>query len=514
MLPGHKYTIEDVLGILWRGKWLVLVPLVVCAAGAYEVARHMPDMYKSETLILIVPQKVPEEYVRSTVSGTIEDRLQSLKEQILSRSRLEKIVVDLDLYRDARKTRSIDSVVETMRSAVSVEMVRGGEAFTVSYAARDALVAKNVTERLASMFIQQNITDRETLAFGTSEFLQTQLDHARQQLEEQERKVEQYRLEHAGQLPTQAPFNLEAIQTDRSQLEALDVTLAGYRDRRATLERELADLLAVPSPAQPLSARGQAEPTPAASDGDVLTLTGDTLADQLADGRRKLAALEGRGFKPDYPDIVTLRRRIAALEALGPTAPRSKPAVAPPMTLDPVRAQRARELGLEIDSVKREIASSEEQERKLQGEIADYQGKLDAMPVREAELTALTRDYETIQQIYRGLLTKREDSQVAANLEQRQVGQQFRILDHARMAQTPFSPNRTRIDLAGIAGGAILGLGLLGLLEYRDTTLKTEDDVRSVLDLPVIATIPVLPDLAQTPRPLRARVAAVLRGSS
>jgi hypothetical protein len=124
--------------------------------------------------------------------------------------------------------------------------------------------------------------------------------------------------------------------------------------------------------------------------------------------------------------------------------------------------------------------------------MALYQSRLDAAPIREAELTELMRDYETIQTIYRGLLAKREDSKVAANLEVRQVGEQFRVLDPARVPEAPFSPDRTRIELLGVAVGLLIGLGAAGLREYLDQTLKTEDDVRNVLGLPVIATVPVL----------------------
>src|SRR5207244_5348906 len=125
-------------------------------------------------------------------------------------------------------------------------------------------------------------------------------------------------------------------------------------------------------------------------------------------------------------------------------------------------------------------------------EMALYQSRLDAAPIREAEMTELMRDYDTIQQIYRGLLAKREDSKVAANLEQRQIGEQFRVLDPARVPERPFSPDRMRINLMGIAVGLLLGLGATAGLEYLDTTLKTEDDVRLLLGLPVIATIPEL----------------------
>ena len=481
MLPGRKYKAEDILGILWKSKWLILAPLVICSVGAYVVAKRMPNLYKSETLILVVPQKVPESYVRSTVSGRIEDRLQSLKEQILSRSRLERIVVDFDLYSDARKTQPLESVIDSMRSNIKIDIVRGGEAFSVTFVSGDARIAQAVTERLASLFIQENVHDREMLAVGTSEFLQTQLDDARRRLIEQEQKLQQYRLAYAGQLPTQAPANLQALQNARLQPQALDDAVARARDRQLTLERQAARLVTAdgaPAAAAPAAVESSQEPA------------GATAREQLEDGRRKLVALEAR-LKPAHPDITRLKRRLAQLEeksrieAASPAAPQTTGVGA-------AREGRVLEIRADLEAVKREIAAKQDEQRKIQAEMALYQSRLDAAPIREAELTELMRDYDTIQSIYTGLLAKREDSKVAANLELRQVGEQFRVLDPARVPETPFSPDRTRIQLLGVAAGLLIGLGAAALREYVDQTLKTEDDVRTVLGLPVIATVPVL----------------------
>lgn len=495
MLPGRKYTVEDILGILWRRKWLIVAPLLLCSAGAYIYAKRLPDLYRSETLILVVPQKVPESYVRSTVSGRIEDRLQSLQQQILSRSRLERIITDFDLYREARQRQPLETVIESMRTAVKVDTVRGGEAFTVKYVDRDPRVAKVVTERLASMFIQENVRDREMLAVGTSDFLQTQLDDARRRLIEQERKLEQYRLRHAGQLPSQAPFNLQAIQNGRLQQQALDDALARARDRQLTLERAMADLLAADAaPTTPASRT--------AAPDDAHEPAGTTAREQIEDGRRKLAALEAR-LKPEHPDVLRLKRRLAQLQekAAAETAP--APIAA---GLDVARERRLRDLRADLDVVKREIAAKQGERQKVLDEMTLYQSRLDASPIREAELIELTRDYDTMQEIYRGLLAKREDSKMAANLEQRQVGEQFRVLDPARVPERPFSPDRMRINLLGVVAGLLIGLGFTGALEYLDNTLKTEADVRLQLKLPVIATIPFLDPPAPKARAERTRL--------
>jgi uncharacterized protein involved in exopolysaccharide biosynthesis len=200
-----------------------------------------------------------------------------------------------------------------------------------------------------------------------------------------------------------------------------------------------------------------------------------------------------------------LKREIQRLEA---KAEAEAAAPRPPVRTTKTAAEASRErrvtaLRADLDSLARDISARQADQQRVRAEMALYQSRLDAAPIREAELTELTRDYDTIQQIYRELLAKREDSKVAANLEQRQVGEQFRVLDPARMPERPFSPDRVRLNLMGAGLGLLLGLGAAALLEYVDTSLKTEDDIRTVLGLPVIATIPLL---QPTPAKLRARL--------
>jgi len=214
-------------------------------------------------------------------------------------------------------------------------------------------------------------------------------------------------------------------------------------------------------------------------------------------------------LKPAHPDVVRLKRRLAQLEREAAETVVAAPATDVALAS---RQRRASELRADMESLKREIAGNQTQQRKVQDEINAYQARLDAAPLREAELTELSRDYETMQQIYRALLAKREDSKVAANLEQRQVGEQFRVLDPARVPETPFKPDRLRINLVGIGLGLALGLGATGLLEYLDTTLKTEDDVRLLLALPVIATVPELIGASDPSPAWTTRVFAGLRG--
>jgi uncharacterized protein involved in exopolysaccharide biosynthesis len=249
MIPGKTYTADDYLRIAWRRKWIILVPFVVIAIGSFVVVRRLPNLYRSETTILVVPQRVPDSYVRSTVTSTIEDRLRSISEQILSRGRLEQIIEDYNLYADLRKKSTLEDVVARMRRDITVEPVKGGTTFVIAYTAADKAVARWVTETLATMFIEANVRDRVMLADGTSQFLESQLEDARQRLIAHEKKLAVYREKYANELPSQLETNMRAEQSAEARVQGLGESINRDRDRKLLQERLLADADAADSSA-------------------------------------------------------------------------------------------------------------------------------------------------------------------------------------------------------------------------------------------------------------------------
>jgi polysaccharide chain length determinant protein (PEP-CTERM system associated) len=500
VIPGKKYTPEDLLDIAKRRKWLIAVPFLVVSIVTAVFARLTPNLYRSETVILVVPQQISENYVHSTVTNNIESRLQSIGQQILSRTFLERIILDFDLYPKARKTVVMENIVEDMRKRdISIEPIKG-DAFRVSYVSGDPQIAKNVTERLASLFIEENRRDREVLANGTSQFLETQLADARRRLAEHEKKVEDYRRRYSGELPTQVESNLQVIQNTQLQVQALVDSIDRDRDRLMILERSIADATAAAAESK---SEGPSARAAGATPGEPLSV-----ADQLEAARRALQALEQR-LTPEHPDVIRARRQVRDLEAKEPAAATAARGSSAPVVrlsaADTARQARLRNLEVEAQNLDRQIANKQAEERRLRGVMANYQARVEAAPARESELIELTRDYTTLQQVYTTLLTKREDSKVAVNLERRQAGEQFRILDAARVPERPFSPNRMRMYLMGAFAGLALGLGFAVLLEYLDTTLRTDDDVITAVGLPVLAMIPMIVTTVEERQRLRAR---------
>jgi polysaccharide chain length determinant protein (PEP-CTERM system associated) len=502
VIAGRTIGARELARALRRHPTRFLAPALVVAAGAAIATARIPDRYQSETLILVVPQRVPETYIQSTVTARIEDRLQTITQQILSRSRLEPLIRTLALYPAERASLPMDDVVERMRRDIDVRLVKG-DAFRISYTSTDAGAARQVTERLASLFIEENLRDREVLAEGTDQFLEAQLVDARQRLMDQEKKLEAYRRRYSGQLPSQVQANLQIIQNTELRLQALVESLNRDRDRRAVLERLAADIAATPVPstvAAPVAADGERVPSPPAS-----------TTEQLETARAALRRLESR-LKPTHPDVQYTRRVIGELEAkLAAERNGAEPAAPPAAPLDPALERRLAEMRAEMESLDRQIAFKHGEEQRLRQAVTAYEARVEAVPSRESELVDLTRDYNTLQTVYQQLLAKKENSKVAANLERRQIGEQFKVLDPARRPERPVSPNRPLLYALGFVAGLLTAAGLAAVSVFRDASFACDSDVTTVLRLPVVGIVPqVLTSRDRRRRTLRRVITATV----
>jgi polysaccharide chain length determinant protein (PEP-CTERM system associated) len=483
----RTFSVDEFLRAAARRRWVILVPFALGAAAAPLLGQYAPEQYRSETLIMVVPQRVPDAYVKPTITETVEDRLPTISEQILSRTRLERIIQEMDLYKEERQRQVMEDVVARMRLDVNIALVgKAGNAnsFRVSYVSQSAETARAVTERLASLAIEQNLADRNNQAESTSQFLATQLEEAKRRLIEQEKKLEEYRRRHAGQMPSQMQANLQAIQNANVLLQSLNDSTNRAQERRLLIERQIADTQAVPLPVV----------TPAPATADVPAAS--TTAQQLDAMRARLTAYLQR-YTPDHPEVLGLERTVSELSArLGEETPLGATNAVPERPLTPAEAlqkKRILELQGELAVVDHQLATNKVEEQRLKGVIAEYQAKVDAAPTRESELVELTRDYSTLQTAYASLLMKREDSMIAANLERKQIGEQFRILDPASRPERPSNQlQRFAIMASGAGVGLLLGLLIVGLKEYSDVSFRRGDEVESALSLPVLALIPVM----------------------
>jgi polysaccharide chain length determinant protein (PEP-CTERM system associated) len=477
VIPGKKYSPEDFLRVLMVRKWLAIVPFIVVALSTAILVYFLPDRYRSWATIQVSPPSVPAELVKTQRKATLSSRLNEMRNKILSSTRLEALITEFNLYPEERRTEMMEDVIERMRNRdIGVQVVRGG-AFMVWFEAEDRATAMRVTTKLAQLFIDESLRDREVSAQGTSQFIDSQLEETRERLKDHEKKLEDYRRAHAGELPSQLTSNLTAASNTQMALQSLNESLSRDRDRLQAAERELNDLTA---------AQESVAGSPIVDNAE----GGGTVSQQLENARRQLRAMELR-LKPEHPDIVRAKRVIADLEQKAEAESLQTPvSVAGRSPAERTRQSRMKELRTNVESLRTQIASNEQDADRLRATLAKYQARAEAAPSRETELIELNRDYEVLRQLYADLLRKSQDSQMAAALETRQIGEQFRLLEAARAPERPVSPNRPQYNLMGLIGGIALGLAFVALAEYRDTTFKTDDDILTALSLPVLATIP------------------------
>ena len=490
MLPTRKYAVGDYLKIARKRGPLALPPLAVCVLAALIYSSTLPNVYQAEMLVQIIPQRVPSSYVQSTVTIKTEDRLEALGQQVTSRSQLERIILDFNLYPKERAIRPMQDVVEMMRPNITVDPVRPNrmapvEAFYLRFQYNDAVLAARVTERLGTLYIDYNARERGALAEAAKEFLVAQLADATTRLEAQEAKLQQFREKHAGRLPSQLESNMQAIQSTQLQRQAMVESLARDRDRKLMLERLYNDAIVEPLPLNLAAVRAAADPNTVAA-----TMTPQQ---RLEAERANLARLQQR-LKDEHPDVRRAKQQIAELERQVAAAPAENSA-APAVGVSPEELQRRERISAlraEIESLGSQVKFKESEERRLNAVIADYQSRIEAVPGVESEWLSLSRDYDTVQLAFKDLLTKSESAKAAVDLENRQVGEQFRVLDAPRVPWRPISPQRMVITGAGFGIGLLLGLVLVVLVELRDGSFRTEADIEQVLGLPVIACVPNL----------------------
>lgn len=499
-------------------RWpLLIIPPVVTLFIALVYSSTLPNLYQSDVLLAIIPQRVPENFVKPTVTLKTQDRLEAITTQLKSRTILEKLIVDMNLYRAERERLPMEDVVEIMRKNFFIELEeqrRGPEgplpphAFHVKFNYTDPIVAQKVTEKLGAAYSDQNTRDRSILAEATDSFLEAQLTEARERLEQQEHRLEAFRERHGNELPTQVQSNMQAQQSSQMQIQALVEAQARDRDRKMMLERLYADADREPLVSSPTV-------TASPGGGDLTAVAQGSPVQQLAAARDNLARLERR-LTAEHPDVVTAKRVIAELEqrvaddaARAASAPTAAPTTAVSQP-EATRRENLRTMKAEIESLDRQMSFKASEETRLRSQVGEYQRRLESVPGIESEWVSLTRDYETQQTAYKTLLAKSEDAKVALNLERRQIGEQFRVMDPAGVPTRPVSPIRIQISGIGFGIGLIIGFAIAALLEIRDSTYRSESDVFDALSLPVLASVPHVETLAELARRQKRRLAVAV----
>jgi polysaccharide chain length determinant protein (PEP-CTERM system associated) len=466
-----SFDIRKYMDMAARRKWWIIIPFLLTLLAGLTYALITPKIYEAQTLILVQSQKVPEDYVRAIVASDLNDRLRTITQQVTSRTNLERIIEEHHLFADSPHASTMEDKVMSLRERIKIDVSGGvsgreAKAFSISFRDKDPRKVMEVTNALASNFISENLRIRESHAMGTSTFISDELASVEKRLMEKEEELKQYREHNMGGLPEQLETNLNILERLQGQQDQLHSNLRDAENRKIFFQTQIAE--------QEKARAGSYIPsTPGAQgQGDLVSL------------RNELATLESR-YTQSHPDVIRIRGMISKIEAnRSDTGTGLAGGVSSISRVDQTLIRQFQDIELQIKTFRAEIT-------KVRSQIAWYQGKVEETPKREQELLALNRDYENLNELYNSLLNRKLEAEIAVSMEKKQKGEQFRILDPAKVPSRPVEPDIMKIILMALALGAGLGCGFAYLVETMDTSFRSPEEAELGLQLPVLVSIPI-----------------------
>jgi polysaccharide chain length determinant protein (PEP-CTERM system associated) len=494
MTEMRQLNFEDYVDIIRRRWWLVAALALLGAGAGYGTAHFLPKRYTSQTLVLVEQPTVPGDYVKPVITQDVNQRLATMQQQILSRTRLEPVIQQFGLFAKDIKDVSIEDLVQRLRDAISVTPIRamsGTEGrqlpgFNIAVVFDDPHLAQQICSTITSMFVEANLKLRQELSDQTTQFLGKQLEDAKSKLDDQDAKLAAFQRLHIGSLPDESQTNLSVLTELNTQLDAVTQALGRAHQDKSFAESVLAQHLA----AWQASQVGQ---------------NPDSLERQLAAQEQQLSELQSK-YTDDHPDVIKAKSNIETLnQKIANAQGGEKTSQADGQTKSAVEPPEIQNLRAQIFQLEQGIKQRTAQQEEIQRQIKLYQARVESSPTIEQEYKELTRDYQTALAFYNDLLIKRDQSSMANDLERRQQGEQFQVLDPANLPDKPSFPNKQLFALGGFGAGLGAAISLVLLIEILDTSLHSKQSVENVLQLPVLATIPVI----QGPSNKRVRELAV-----
>ncbi len=527
MEQQNVMDIKDLGRILRKRKWTILIPAVSLFVVIALVAYLLPAIYKSETLILIENQKIPMEYVQSTVTSEVEERLNVINQRLMSRTRLEKIIEKFHLYREYLDDWTREEIIDKMREDINLEVVsaegvdkKSGRpvtftvAFKLSYEGKDPATVQKVCSELASFYIEENLKVRVDASAMTTRFISDEMKKMEAEIQKIGKSIAEYKQQHQNELPEQLMVNMQNLDRYERYLETNHRDLQNAKSSLVFLRGQLAETdpdatmissygKRILSPKEQLeldrtqlitleSKLSPNHPDVRALREEIAELEKkvqandvETLKERLSQKETELATLRSR-YTGKHPDIIRvsgevedLRKRIQDAQETG----RSEYAVNP---TNPTYIN----LQTQIESKKLEIASLQQQEKEYKKVIEFYQQRIANTPAVEKTLATLQSDYDVARANYQELVNKETQAKISESLENRQQAERFTIIDPAQLPEEPYKPNRMAILFIGLILGIGAGAGAGFFSEYMDQSFSSVEDLRTFSELPVLAVIP------------------------
>ncbi len=498
-MEGTGINIKNYVFLLKR-RWILIVPIfLLVLAGGMAYCLFWPPIYEASCLVVVQPQKVPGDIIRPTVTSKIEERLQIITQQVLSRTRLTEIIERFDLYPQMRNKVTPDELAEMMRRDITIKISRKNY-FTITFLYPNASTVAAVTNALAAFYVDSNLRLREQDAVGTARFLERELTRIRGQLTDWEKKITEFKQQHLQELPESRNLNIKLMDQMRQDANIMDgkvqnlrVRLHGYEQDIATWQRWIEGL--------------ELQKAEQRRKGGTGGMADAQQMDASPEGIKKRIEELRVFYTDDHPDIQRLLRHLKKAEALQAVKDAREKAAAEAKGEGLVGEQAKRnsvdeelakgkmsirKLQDRIEQLNGEIRETERRKNEYLEQVAVIKGRIDNAPAVAEKLTELTRGYEELNTAYQKLHSKWLEARMSANMERTQRGEQFEVVDPAQVPDAPFRPQVKRAIPVTVGLALVLSVGLAFGLSYIDVSFTSTTQLERQTGLPVLMVLPPL----------------------
>ena len=497
MIANRELTMDDYAAMLRRRARVLLIPALLAPLAGFLVSYVFPAKYTSQATILVEGQKVPENMVQPLVPEDLTARINTLSRQVLSQSRLQPVIEKLYPQKNGLE---VIAMIDTVRGNIRVDAVpsslsigntsgkplKAGQSpvpgFIVSYTAPNPRDAQQICNELTSLFVSENLKFVQATASGTSEVLNRGLADTKRNLDDLDSKLAAFKKQYVGQLPGDEEGNLKILMGLNSQLEANTQTLNRAQQDKAYTESMLAQQVAAWQ-----STQSSTNP--------------QVLQKQLSDLQSQLLQLQAK-YTDDHPDVIKAKADISEVKKKMADINKASSDVANTENdkASAMEPAEIRQMRLQIHQYNDLITAATRDQKRLQQEIATYQGRVSLSPAVEEQYKQLTRDYDTAQKSYQDLLAKKSAADLTVQMNNQSQGERMFPVEPASFPDSPSFPNRLFFALGGLGAGLGLGAALAFWLEFRDNSIRTEADAEAVLELPMLVIVPWIGANPEEPR--------------
>lgn len=522
-MDENSTSLGDYLAVLRRRKMQIIIPALLILLLSVGVAFGLPSVYRSSATIMVEQQEVPEELVESTVTSYAAERIRVITEIIMTRSNLLDIIEEYDLYPELRKEDNLEEMLYEMRKSIEVTPIsaeiiaeRTGRsstttiAFEVAFESNTPEKAQKVSDKLVSLYLENNSRLRAQSAESTTKFLAGETERLSEEIAKLEKKIAVYKENNIGQLPQLFEVNLRLMEKTESELDAIQYEIDSLEERKAALQAQLwgvepylgtspqahlrelktalLDAKARYAPEHPDVVRLERKVGALEEELGGINTTGQLqqkiaqISVELAEARRK--------YSKQHPDVIKLEQALAGLK--------SQSSQALPEEISKIKATNPAYISLQsqLETIDIRLKSEQDKQRELQKRLTEYQNRVEQMPQVEQKGLALKRNYDNAIQKYRELKEKQLRAETASQLEREDKGESFSVLNSPMLPQSPYRPNRIAILIIGVFFSFTSGISYAGFSEYFDTSVRGAKGVRSVLKAPPLAAIPYIQNKA------------------